>query len=136
MRAIVSGLLHAAFQVPEDWVQAMLERGANKSINDEDNEGRTALDRCEKGSPLYLLLLKYGAKPRPEKLPTPPPEPEVTVAASNPPASTDSEATKQTPEIVMADDVPGLEQHPGFWGSMCGCGGRTHKTEAVPVFKA
>lgn len=51
MRAIVSGLLHAAFQVPEDWVQAMLERGANKSINDEDNEGRTALDRCEKGSP-------------------------------------------------------------------------------------
>ncbi|KAL8454922.1 hypothetical protein Emag_001288 [Eimeria magna] len=62
-------------QVPLDWIQAMLERGANKSINDEDNEGRSALDRCEKGSPVYELLLKYGATPRPEKPATPPPEP-------------------------------------------------------------
>lgn len=28
----------------------MLDRGARESINDEDDEGRTALDRCEKGS--------------------------------------------------------------------------------------
>ncbi|KAL8429834.1 hypothetical protein ACSSS7_006282 [Eimeria intestinalis] len=100
-------------QVPLDWIQAMLERGANRSINDEDNEGRSALDRCEKGSPgeispkesltfpialkivavqacrrlivwtnflpflnaVYELLIKYGATPRPEKPPTPPPEP-------------------------------------------------------------
>lgn len=116
--------LLVVMQVPLDWVQAMLERGANMSINDEDNEGRSALDRCEKGSPskmvpdrycvvrlspdydlfaeafftehliqtfmivlpvlvffsltplfsVYELLIKYGAKPRPEKPPTPPPE--------------------------------------------------------------
>lgn len=28
----------------------MLERGAAKNINIADNEGRTALDRCEKGT--------------------------------------------------------------------------------------
>lgn len=44
----------------------MLERGASKSIDDEDNEGRTALDRCEKGSPseaygVYLWFSKNAS---------------------------------------------------------------------------
>lgn len=123
-------------QVPTDWVQAMLERGASKSINDEDNEGRTALDRCEKGSPTYELLLKYGAKPRPEKPPTPPPE--LRSAPSEEPAPNKGAGTENaSPEIVvLKDDAPGLDQHPGFWGTMCGCGGRSHKTEEVPVLKA
>ncbi|CDJ60714.1 ankyrin repeat-containing protein, putative [Eimeria maxima] len=82
-------------QVPLDWVQAMLERGARKSINDEDNDGRTALDRCEKGSKLYDLLIKYGATPRPEKPPTPPPEPEQATPAQKPemPAETGNAST-------------------------------------------
>ncbi|KAL8439918.1 hypothetical protein Efla_004843 [Eimeria flavescens] len=111
--------------VPIDWVQAMLERGANKSINDEDKEGRTALDRCEKGSPIYDLLIKYGATPRPEKPTTPPPEPE--------PEAPSEELEKSQRIVMQDDDVPGLDQHPGFWGSMCGCGGRSHKTEEVPI---
>ncbi|KAL8275793.1 hypothetical protein Esti_000356 [Eimeria stiedai] len=127
-------------QVPTDWIQAMLERGANKSINDEDNEGRSALDRCEKGSPVYELLIKYGAKPRPERPPTPPPEPvqQATAVILSPfevgcalQLSLDSQR-----RIVMIDDAPGLDQHPGFWGSMCGCGGRSHKTEEVPIPRA
>ncbi|CDI76038.1 ankyrin repeat-containing protein, putative [Eimeria acervulina] len=97
--------------VPIDWVQAMLERGA-----------------------MYNLLLKYGATPRPEKPPTPPPEPEPEPATSaKESVETNETGTKSTiPEIiVMNDDAPGLDQHPGFWGSMCGCGGRSHKTEEV-----
>ncbi|KAL8453143.1 hypothetical protein Emed_001013 [Eimeria media] len=132
-------------QVPVDWIQAMLERGANKSINDEDNEGRSALDRCEKGSPVYELLLKYGATPRPEKPPTPPPEPEPVEVSEEPdkayPRTMQEKVGLPTASInlrkvVMTDDAPGLDQHPGFWGSMCGCGGRSHKTEEVPIPRA
>lgn len=124
-------------QVPTDWLQAMLERGASTSINDEDNEGRTALDRCEKGSPPYELLVKYGATPRPEKPPTPPPEPEPVAPPEDQQASNGTDAlVKGSEPVIMKDDAPGLDQHPGFWGAMCGCGGRAHKTEEVPVPKA
>ncbi|CDJ47489.1 ankyrin repeat-containing protein, putative [Eimeria brunetti] len=122
--------------VPLDWVKAMLEQGASKSINDKDNEGRTALDRCEKGTPLYDLLVKFGATPPPEKPPTPPPETEPATSTDKPEGANETETKSTTPEvIVMNDDAPGLDQHPGFWRTMCGCGGRSHKTEEVPTFR-
>ncbi|CBZ52789.1 putative ankyrin repeat-containing protein [Neospora caninum Liverpool] len=118
--------------VPVDWIRAMLERGAADNINVEDNEGKTALDRCEKDSEVYKLLVQYGAQPRPSPPPTPPPEPEAD--HSHGANSTDKNAATENgtskPEDAMAalgGTPPGWEEHPGMWATMCGCGGRPGK---------
>ncbi|PFH37879.1 ankyrin repeat-containing protein [Besnoitia besnoiti] len=128
--------------VPLDWIRAMLERGADKNINVEDNEGRMAIDRCEKGSAVYDLLVRYGAQPKPSPPPTPPPEPEADKAAdastmdNNAAGDGVAAAFKPVPCLMALSDLPpGLEEHPGIWASMCGCGGRQGKStnEAVEV---
>ncbi|CDJ35956.1 ankyrin repeat-containing protein, putative [Eimeria mitis] len=94
--------------------------------------------RCASGPVrlVYDLLVKYGATPRPEKPPTPPPEPEPATSPEKPEGTNETGTKSTTPEIVlMNDDAPGLDQHPGFWRTMCGCGGRSHKTEEVPALQ-
>ncbi|KEP66209.1 UNVERIFIED_CONTAM: ankyrin repeat-containing protein [Hammondia hammondi] len=127
--------------VPVDWIRAMLERGAADNINVEDNEGHTALDRCEKDSEVYKLLVQYGAQPRPSPPPTPPPEPDVAGGAG----STDTNVAGQNGASKLVDGMtgvggmpPGLDEHPGIWATMCGCGGRQGKqgTEVVEVVDA
>ncbi|PHJ20624.1 ankyrin repeat-containing protein, partial [Cystoisospora suis] len=103
-------------EVPLDWIRAMLERGAAKNINVEDNEGRTALDRCEKGSEIYDVLVRYGAQPRPSPPPTPPPEPEPEAGEASTVDSTAGETDGATVDALskgatladVGDIPPGL----------------------------
>eukprot|EP00070_Physeter_catodon_P039099 XP_028345993.1 uncharacterized protein LOC112062922 [Physeter catodon] len=128
-------------EVPLDWVRAMLERGAAENIDAEDHDGRSALDRCKKGSEMYELLLRYGATPRP---PTPPPEPPAEPEKPQEDSTVDGNTSSKTgaTEVESAlnkpfalDNPPGIEEHPGFWASMCGCGGRQgkHTIETVEL---